>query len=48
MQVAFLHYDPKKDQVFRLGLFLSIAKAMVYHHALASISSAEGCILLSQ
>ena len=30
----------KKDQVERLGLFLSIAKAMVYHHALACISSA--------
>ena len=44
----------KKDQVERLGLFLSIAKATVYHHALACILSpkvyiiSRGCILLSQ
>ena len=35
----------KKDQVERLGLFLSIAKAMVYHHALACISSPKVYII---
>jgi hypothetical protein len=30
---------PKKFQVFGLGIFLSVAKAMVYHHALAYIKN---------
>ena len=35
----------KKFQVVGLGIFLSIAKAMVYHHALACISSPKVYII---
>ena len=34
----------KKFQVFGLGIFLSIAKAMVYHQPSGCISSHEVCI----
>ena len=46
--IAFSVQRPKKEVTFvyqKLLLFLSIAKAMAYHHALACISSPQAYII---